>query len=44
MIPKTSPDGFAERAFALHARCERQPELAHETTPQAFVLSTRVGG
>lgn len=44
------PEDVARRlrgaAFALHAKGERQPEFAHETTPQTFLLymraSTRV--
>ena len=33
--------GLNAAGFGVHATTERVPELAHETTPQAFVLARR---
>ncbi len=32
-------DALAGAGFALHATVRREPSLAHETTPQAFLLA-----
>ncbi|MBV9254864.1 MAG: class I SAM-dependent methyltransferase [Actinobacteria bacterium] len=33
--------GLGQAGFYVHATAERSPELAHETTPQAFVIARR---